>query len=137
MTMCSLRPWNHPHPAIPAATVPRNDPQRHCSMSRKPTGGGYAALVDVPRPAIRWTKGGPGTYRLSPVASRGFCEACGSPLSYDGGAEARLAALVGSLDDPFGFRADHHYGIESRLPWADCGSDLPGHETKERFDGIP
>ena len=109
----------------------------HCSMCRKATGGGYAAFVAVPRRAIRWTKGRPSTFRSSPLASRGFCPACGSPLFYDGDAEDHVALTVGSLDDPSGFKPDHHYGVESRLEWADCGPSLPGRETAERFEGQP
>jgi hypothetical protein len=109
----------------------------HCSMCRKATGGGYAMLFSVPRSAMSWTGGAPTIYRSSPVATRGFCAACGSPLFYDGDAEPMLSMTAGSLDDPSVFKPDHHYGVESRLPWADCGCDLPGKETEERFEGQP
>jgi len=109
----------------------------HCSMCRKATGGGYATLLSIPREAVRWTKGSPTLYRSSPIATRGFCRQCGSPLFYDGEAEKQLSLTAGSLDDPSGVKPDHHYGIESRLPWADCGPGLPGRETEERFDGQP
>ena len=108
----------------------------HCSMCRKATGGGYAALVAIPRDAIAWTSS-PSIFRSSPIAHRGFCRSCGSPLFYEADAEDHVAITVGSLDDPSGFRPDHHYGIESRLAWADCGPGLPGHETEERFEGQP
>ncbi len=109
----------------------------HCSMCRKATGGGYATLLGIPRDALRWTRGAPQQYRSSPVATRGFCATCGSPLYDDGDAEDHLAVTVGSLDDASAVRPDHHYGIDSRLPWSDCGPDLPGHETTERFEGQP
>jgi hypothetical protein len=105
----------------------------HCSMCRKATGGGFAALVSIPRDALHWTRSAPDLFRSSPLASRGFCKMCGSPLFYDGDAEDHLAVTVGSLDDPSVFKADHHYGIESRLAWVDCGAGLPGRETEERF----
>jgi hypothetical protein len=109
----------------------------HCSMCRKATGGGYAALFSVAREALHWTHGSPTLYRSSPIATRGFCRECGSPLFYDGDAEKQLAVTAGSLDYPAGFKPAHHYGVESRLPWADCGRDLPGRETQERFEGQP
>jgi hypothetical protein len=109
----------------------------HCSMCRKATGGGYATLFSVPRDAVRWTQEPPAIYRSSPLATRGFCRQCGSPLFYDGDAEKQLSLTVGSLDDAAAVKPDHHYGIESRLPWADCGRDLPGRETEERFEGQP
>ena len=109
----------------------------HCSMCRKATGGGYAVFFDVPRPTLAWTKGEPTIYRSSPVATRGFCANCGSPLYYDKDAESVRWMTVGSLDDPSNFKPRHHYGVESRLPWADCGRDLPGKETQESFEGQP
>jgi hypothetical protein len=109
----------------------------HCSMCRKATGGGFATLLAIPRDAVAWTGEPPATYRSSPVATRGFCSRCGSPLFYDGDSEVTLAITVGSLDDASVVRPDHHYGIESRLPWVDCGRDLPGRETTERFEGQP
>jgi len=44
-------------------------------------------------------------------------------LFYDGDLGKNLSLAVGSLDDQSGVKPDHHYGIESRLPWADCGPD--------------
>jgi hypothetical protein len=58
------------------------------------------------------------------MAERGFCRACGTPLllRYDRSDEA--AVLAGTLDHPKRFWPTHHYGSESRLAWADCGSGL-------------
>ena len=124
-----------PGAGVDASSLPGAD--SHCSMCRKATGGGYAMLFDVPKGSLSWTKGEPAIYRSSPVATRGFCAQCGSPLYYDGDAEPTWSVTVGSLDDPSIFKPDHHYGIESRLPWADCGRDLPGRETTEQFEGQP
>jgi len=44
-------------------------------------------------------------------------------LFYDADLGKSLSLAVGSLDDPSGVKPDDHYGIESRLPWADCGPD--------------
>jgi hypothetical protein len=109
----------------------------HCSMCRKASGGPFATFLSIPREAVRWVHGSPTIYRSSPIATRGFCCACGSPLFYGADAEENLAVTAGSLDDPSGVKPDHHYGIESRLPWADCGLSLPGRETEERFEGQP
>lgn len=109
----------------------------HCSMCRKATGGGFATFVSVGRDAVAWTAGAPTLYRSSPIATRGFCARCGSPLFYDADAEDHLALLVGSLDDPSDVVPIRHDGIESRLPWVDCRPDLPGQETVEHFEGQP
>lgn len=105
----------------------------HCNMCKKATGGPFAVLVRVGEADLQWRDAMPSTYRSSPIAVRGFCPDCGSPLflSYDGDAFIRLT--VGSLDHPELVRPEGQYGMESRLPWVDCWHDLPGEETQERF----
>lgn len=105
----------------------------HCNMCKRSTGGGFAVLVQAPRASLTWINGAPAVFRSSPIATRGFCRECGSPLflQYDGDDLVRLTA--GSLDQPQRIRPASHYGIESRLAWADIGPGLPEEETKERL----
>jgi hypothetical protein len=102
-------------------------------MCRRATGGVFAVLVWFKQEAIRWMGEAPRVHRSSPIAARGFCGACGSPLflRYDGRDDIALTA--GSLDEPERFPARHHYGAESRVAWVDCGAELPATETQERF----
>jgi len=109
----------------------------HCSMCRKAMGSPFASLAAVRRDAIAWTRGAPTLYRSSPIATRAFCDRCGTPLYYDGDQEDHLAITVGSLDDPAHVVPDHHYGAESRLPWVDIHPELPAHATTETFEGQP
>ncbi|WP_432350137.1 GFA family protein (plasmid) [Shinella yambaruensis] len=97
------------------------------------TGGGFAVLVQARRASLTWTNVSPAVFRSSSIATRGFCSKCGSPLflQYDGDDLVRLTA--GSLDHPERIQPAGHYGVESRLPWADIGQGLPEEETKERF----
>ncbi|UVC12483.1 GFA family protein (plasmid) [Rhizobium sp. TH2] len=105
----------------------------HCNMCKRATGGAFAVLVQARRGHLKWTKGQPSEFRSSPIATRGFCPECGTPLylQYDDDELIRLTA--GSLDHPEGIRPAGHYGVESRLAWADNGPDLPEEETKEQF----
>ncbi|WEZ86092.1 GFA family protein (plasmid) [Rhizobium sp. 32-5/1] len=102
-------------------------------MCKRSTGGGFAVLVQARRASLTWSNGSPAIFRSSPIATRGFCPTCGSPLflQYDGDGLIRLTA--GSLDHPELIRPAGHYGVESRLQWADIGAGLPEEETKERF----
>lgn len=105
----------------------------HCDMCKRSTGGGFAILVQARRASLIWTNDPPAIFRSSPIAIRGFCSKCGSPLflQYDGDDLVRLTA--GSLDHPERIQPAGHYGVESRLAWADIGKGLPQEETKERF----
>lgn len=105
----------------------------HCDMCKRATGGAFAVLVQARRDTLKWTKEPPSVYRSSPIATRGFCPICGSPLflQYDDDDLVRVTA--GSLDGPQAIRPAGHYGVESRLAWADIGAGLPEEETKEKF----
>ncbi|MHA6297309.1 GFA family protein [Devosia sp. CAU 1758] len=106
----------------------------HCTMCRKATGGPFAVLVRLPHAELRWTNARPAIYRSSPIATRGFCPDCGTPLylNYDDDEFIRLT--VGSFDHPERLhRPEGHYGVESRISWVDCWNDLPGETTKEVF----
>jgi hypothetical protein len=103
----------------------------HCRMCQRATGGVAAALKEVPRAAVSWTAAEPDRYRSSPIASRGFCRACGTPLTYEGDGSAHLDLTVGSFDEPGRFRPTSHAGVESRHDaWLDTRG-LPGKRTDE------
>jgi hypothetical protein len=113
-------------------SAPRYTGYCHCNMCRRATGGPFAVLVQANISEIEWTAP-PAWYRSSPIARRGFCPDCGTPLflQYDDSEFIRLTA--GTLDHPDRITPAGHYGVESRLAWADCGPGLPEEATKERF----
>ena len=93
----------------------------HCRMCQRATGGVAAALKQVPRADVRWETE-PDRYRSSPIAQRGFCAACGTPLTYKGDASDKLDLTVGSFDDPYRFKPILNSGVESRhAAWRDTG----------------
>ena len=70
-------------------------------MCQRATGGVFAALAGTAPENFAWTQGTPAFFASSNLARRGFCEKCGTPLSfkYDT-ANARMYATIGSLDHP-------------------------------------
>ncbi|PAX09484.1 GFA family protein [Sphingomonas lenta] len=103
----------------------------HCRMCQRATGGVAAALKEVPRDAVTWNAAEPDRYRSSPIAVRGHCAECGTPLTYEGDGSTHLDLTVGSFDEPGRFRPTSHAGIESRHEaWLDT-SALPGKRTDE------
>jgi hypothetical protein len=103
----------------------------HCRMCQRATGGVAAAFKNVPRSALNW-ESEPDYYASSPIARRGFCATCGTPLSFayvDGSPNIDLT--IGSFDDPSRFKPTMHFSIESRhAAWLDT-SGLPGKRTDE------
>ncbi|WP_407866446.1 GFA family protein [Phyllobacterium phragmitis] len=105
----------------------------HCSMCRRATGGPFAVLVRVDEDDLEWLSEPPATFRSSPIAKRGFCPDCGTPLFLRYDDDDRIRLTAGSLDHPERITPSYNYGIESRLPWVCYDDDLPGQPTQERF----
>ena len=102
----------------------------HCRMCQRATGGFAASLKQVPRAAVRWETE-PDRYRSSPIAQRGFCRECGTPLTYEGDGSDGLDLTVGSFDDAAVLKPVDHSGVESlNEAWLDT-RDLPRHRTDE------
>lgn len=103
----------------------------HCRMCQRATGGVSIAFKNVKRGDVRWERE-PDRYASSPIARRGFCSACGTPLTFEyvEGSD-KLDLTVGSFDDPARFRPTAHFGIEHRHDaWLDT-RDLPGTRCAE------
>ncbi|MFN0263042.1 GFA family protein [Tepidamorphus sp. 3E244] len=60
---------------------------------------------------------------------RGFCEACGTPLSFDYGGEMEVS--IGSLDDPTLAAPAIQVNAEPRLPFVDGLADLPHRKSED------
>ena len=65
----------------------------HCRMCQKAFGGFYAPLVNVDPAGLTWTRGERALFRSSNIVSRGFCAACGTPLTYEPDAEWPALAI--------------------------------------------
>jgi hypothetical protein len=103
----------------------------HCRMCQKAGGGPFMAFASVKSANLVFTRGAPAKYSSSEIAERGFCAACGTPLTYQMRGLNRISVTLGSLDDPARFAPRHQVGIEGRLPWLATLADLPGQRTEE------
>ena len=113
---------------------PYNSHICHCRMCQKAFGNAFAALSCVKLPDFAWTKGAPAFFASSPVAARGFCADCGTPLTYQAEGSDRINFSIGSLDDPTIAPPDQQIGIESRMPWF---ADLPALPASTTEEAIP
>lgn len=102
----------------------------HCRMCQRATGGVSIAFKNLPKTAVRWERE-PDRYQSSPIAARGFCAVCGTPLTYEAHAHDRMDLTLGSFDDPYRFRPVEHSGCESwHRDWLDT-SHLPASRTDQ------
>lgn len=104
--------------------VPTRSHFCHCRMCQRAVGGPFAALTGVGRGEIDW-QGQPAFFRSSSVARRGFCAACGTPLSFEYPEDERVCVTKGSLDCHEDFSIEIHQGGESRWPCVALADGLP------------
>lgn len=97
----------------------------HCRMCQKAVGAPFAIFVPVWKPSFSFTRGKPAEFQSSEMVRRGFCSACGTPLTFDEGDDG-IGILVGTLDDRERIQPTIQCGVESRVSWFDKLSSLPG-----------
>lgn len=107
----------------------------HCRMCQKAFGSFYAPLVSVRDARFAWTRGTPKKFRSSSAASRGFCQNCGTPLTYE--APDGMAVAIGAFDKPADIVPIVQWGIEAKLPYTDGVATLPSHTTLEDPNAAP
>lgn len=97
----------------------------HCSICRHTSGAPFVAWASFKRAGFRFTSGLPARIRSSPVASRSFCAACGTPLVFEHDEfPDELDITLCSLDDPESIQPRDHTHVRSKLSWV------------ERMDGL-
>jgi hypothetical protein len=101
----------------------------HCRMCQKASGNFYLPLVSVRQAKLDWTRGEPAHFQSSSYAKRGFCAACGTPLTYE--SPYGTALTIAAFDHPEEIAPTVAWGVENKLPYADDVPALPCHETLE------
>ena len=99
----------------------------HCRMCQKAFGALFAPLVSVAPETLTWTRGTPRHFQSSNHVRRGFCEACGTPLTYE--APDGLALALGAFDDPAALAPTVQFGTEAKIGYVDSLAALPGRDT--------
>ena len=102
----------------------------HCRMCQKATGGVFAALAGADKDRVTF-EGPLSLFESSSVAERGFCAACGTPLTFAYKDSSWMNVTIGSLDDPSQAPLEMHWGAEGRIGWLELGDDKPMKATGE------
>lgn len=90
----------------------------HCANCRRAAGAQAVAWITVKRAGFTFEKGEPKRYRTETGAYRTFCDACGTPLTYENDNRPNEIDLTtGSLDDPEHFPPSKDVFAEEKLSW--------------------
>lgn len=103
----------------------------HCRMCQKAFGNFFAALAGVKKSDLRWTMGKPAYYRSSSIVRRGFCQHCGTPLTFSYDHKPHMSISIGSLDNPALVKVENQFGLEGMLPAFPSLHTLPGSRTED------
>lgn len=99
----------------------------HCHSCRRHTGAPVVTFVAFEPDQVKFTKKDRKIYNSSPGVGRGFCDQCGTPLTWEGRAFGRLIIEfhISTTDDPDAHVPDQHWFHEERIAWFDVADHLP------------
>ena len=97
----------------------------HCRMCQKATGGLFGAFAGGFRDDFELTRGTLTVFRSSDSVERGFCPACGTPLTFGRVGGKRISVTMGSLDHPEAFPPTEQAGWTGHLAFVGALAELP------------
>jgi hypothetical protein len=104
----------------------------HCTTCQKTSGAPAEVGVMVKPGTLNFTKEEPKFFRSSPIGRRGFCQNCGSRLTWiSPDREDWTVIWVGSLDHPERVVPTEHLCVESQLPWFEVADNLPRQRSED------
>lgn len=98
----------------------------HCRMCQKAFGNFYAPLITGF--AVEWTRGAPAYFQSSNKVRRGFCAACGTPLTYEligRRDDEEVEVAIAAFDDPTLAAPAIQVNPADKLPFTDALPSLP------------
>lgn len=98
----------------------------HCATCRRAAGAPSVAWLTVERGQFGLVAGALATYASSPGVSRGFCDRCGTSLTWSRDRETGIDVTVASLDDPEAVSLRSEWWLDQRLSWSPANPDLQG-----------
>ena len=105
----------------------------HCESCRRIAGSPLVGWITVPKAALHFTRGVAANFRSSPTVVRGFCQTCGTPLTYESTAHPFEVDLTTcSLDDPDAFPPTYHTWTSDAVSWIRLADDLQTYAESSR-----
>lgn len=106
----------------------------HCTMCRRAGAAPAVAWAMFPEAQVAFAGDERKMYASSPEARRGFCAACGTPISFTASFMPGLIDVtIASLDDPESIKPTLHYWHSKHLSWSEFADALPRHPELPPF----
>ena len=102
----------------------------HCRSCQKAIGADFATWSGVKEENFEVSRGRLAICVTSPGVERGFCDKCGSSLTYVGDRwPGQVSILVATLDEPGIATPTANVYVEDKLPWVRLDDELNRYET--------
>lgn len=102
----------------------------HCTSCRRATGVPGVPWGTFSAADFTLLKGSFTAQESSPGVRRGFCQACGTALTYANATRpGEIDITLATLDDPEALRATCHIWVRDKLSWVVIADGLPQFET--------
>lgn len=102
----------------------------HCESCRRASGAPFVAWGTVDPQHFDVTRGRLTVVRLTPGVERGFCDACGSSITYAHEHRPQdLDFTLATLDAPSLLQPTRHIWTQDKLPWVQIDDGLPQYLT--------
>lgn len=104
----------------------------HCNDCKKATGAPVSTYVGIKTKDITF-QGTPKKFATSEGVRRGWCERCGSPVSYESIRwDDEIHLHIGLFDHPEELEPTGHEYVKEQLPWLRFADDLPRTAEPEK-----
>ncbi len=103
----------------------------HCRSCQRAVGAGYVTYSAVAPKNFKIVEGEMTIYHSSPGVNRGFCNKCGTSLSYSGEDWTDYAIMTATLDDPSAAVPTTNAYTKDKQPWVTLD------ETLKKFHEFP
>ena len=102
----------------------------HCYSCRRQTGAPVVTFAGFKKDQVSFVSGSRKFHHSSEGISRGFCEDCGTPLTWEGtstleGRGEVVEFYISTFDDPEVFTPENHVWYSDKLSWFDVHDSLP------------
>jgi hypothetical protein len=113
-----------------AQGIPYDFSHCHCSTCRKATGAAFVLWLSFRCHEVAFTRGESTYFASSEKVSRGFCNQCGTALTYQIQDSDEIDVTVCSLDNPESVSPQDHIWTQDQLPWIKLADDLPCYRQR-------
>lgn len=110
----------------------------HCESCRRATSSPMTTWVSVPTSKFAFTKGSPRYFHSSSGVKRGFCENCGSPLTYENHRlPNEIHFYAASLTNSTRVTPTKHVFVSEQVAWLEAADALPRFATTSQGGAAP